>query len=257
MAGTDGSRERSSGPGPVVILVAPQLGENIGMVARAMLNCGLTELRLVTPREPWPNAKAEAAAAGADLVLDRARLFDSTAAAVADLQHVYATTARDRAMTKRIVTPRLAARELRDHVTSGGNAGLLFGREAKGLLNDDVALADTVIMAPLNPAFMSLNLAMAVLLVGWEWWMTADETPEQSLAMPKETVPAAKQDLIGLFEHLEQELDACGFLRLPGKREIMVRNLRNLFGRAALTVQEVRTLRGVIACLSDRRRGAG
>ncbi len=237
----------------MVILVAPQIGENIGMVARAMLNCGLTELRLVNPRESWPNDKARAAASGADVVINGARLFATTAGAVADLERVCATTARDRAMTKRVLTPRAAATELRSFLAAGGRGGLLFGPEAKGLHNDDVALADTIVHVPLNPGFSSLNLAMAVLLIAYEWWTAGEPAPDAVQTMPKETRPATKDELIGLFEHLEQELDACGFLRLPGKRPIMVRNLRNLFGRADLTLQEVRTLRGVIACLTGRR----
>ncbi len=236
MAGTDSTRTARSGDGPAVVLVEPQLGENIGMVARAMLNFGLTDLRLVRPREAWPNDKALAASSGADVVIHSARLFDTT-----------------------VVTPRDAAAELTASPASDGRDGILFGKEAKGLHNDDVALADTVIMAPLNPAFSSLNLAMAVLLVGYEWYQakTADQPAARppSMTMPKETRPARKEEMMGLFEHLEAELDACGFLRLAEKRPIMVRNLRNLLGRAQLTEQEVRTLRGVITCLVSRRTG--
>ena len=251
MAGTDASRrgDRLSA-GPAVVLVEPQLGENIGMVARAMFNCGLTDLRLVRPRETWPNDKARAAASGADAVIDGARLYAGTAAAVADLHRVYATTARDRAMTKPVLTPEGAALEMRTAAAAGACSGLLFGKEAKGLNNDDVALADAVITVPLNPAFSSLNLAMAVLLAGHAWWRAAAATPAAHLTMPRETRPATKAELLGLFEHLERELDACGFLHVAEKRPIMVRNLRNLFGRAALTEQEVRTLRGIIACLT-------
>ena len=258
MAGTDLSRAGAAAHdpleyGPAIVLVEPQLGENIGMVARAMLNCGLVDLRLVRPREPWPNDKAVAAASGADRVLDAARLFDTTAAAVADRARVYAATVRDRAMVKRVVTPRRAAEELRG--AARAPAAVLFGKEAKGLHNDDVALADTILTVPLNPGFASLNLAMAVLLVGYEWWQAAAAQPPETLPLPTETRPATKAELVGLFEHLERELDACGFLRVVEKRPIMVRNLRNLFGRADLTEQEVRTLRGVVACLAgDRRR---
>jgi tRNA/rRNA methyltransferase len=255
MAGTDSSGVAARGGGPVVVLIEPQLGENIGMVARAMLNCGLTRLRLVLPREPWPNAKAAAAASGADQVLDEARLYPSTTAAIADLSRVYATTARARDMTKRLLTPEQAAAEWRGRREAGTTDGILFGKEAKGLHNDDVALADAIIAVPLNPAFSSLNLAMAVLLVGYEWYRAATATPAGPpgaagiITMPKETRPATKAELVGLFEHLEAELDACGFLRVKEKRPNMVRNLRNLLGRAGLSEQEVRTLRGVIACL--------
>ncbi len=179
---------------------------------------------------------------------------NSTPGAVADLSRVYATTARARDMIKRVVTPRQAAVELTGSPASSGGDGVLFGKEAKGLHNDDVALADAVIMAPLNPAFSSLNLAMAVLLVGYEWYQATTDAPRASMTMPKETRPARKEEMMGLFEHLESELDACGFLRVEEKRPIMVRNLRNLLGRAQLTEQEVRTLRGVITCLVSGRR---
>jgi tRNA/rRNA methyltransferase len=236
-------------PAPAIVLVAPQLGENIGMAARAMLNCGLYDLRLVRPREPWPNARAMAAAAGADRVVEGARVFETLADAIADLSRVYATTARVRDMTKPQLTPRAAAAALHAAAAAGGRCGLVFGREATGLDNDDVALADAVLTVPLNPEFTSLNLAMAVLLVGYEWRMAAIPVEAQRLRMPAETRPASKAELMGLFAHLEAELDRCGFLRLIEKRPIMVRNLRNIFGRAQLTEQEVRTLRGVIACL--------
>jgi tRNA/rRNA methyltransferase len=259
MAGTDRSHAGppDSGPadsGPAIVLVEPQLGENIGMVARAMLNCGLTDLRLVRPREAWPNAKAVAAAAGADAVVASARLYETTADAVGDLVNVYAATARSRDMTKRVVTPHQAALELRAASREGSAGGVLFGKEAKGLHNDDVAIADTILTVPLNPGFQSLNLAMAVLLLGYEWNLLAADSPPSRDMMPKDTRPATKAELQGLHEHLERELDACGFLRVQEKRPIMVRNLRNLFGRAALSEQEVRTLRGVIACLVSHRR---
>jgi tRNA/rRNA methyltransferase len=254
VAGTDRSRCAALAPGPAVILVEPQLGENIGMAARAMLNCGLTDLRLVAPREPWPNDKAVASASGADRVLDTARLYPNAEAAIGDLTLVFATTARERDMTKRLVTPRQAAAEIRCHIAAGGRAGLLFGREAKGLVNDEIVLADAILAAPLNPAFRSLNLGMAVLLVGYEWLIGQDQTPPSLLAMPPETRPAEKSELLGLFQHLERELDVCGFLRNVQQRPTMIRNLRNALGRAALTEQEVRTLRGIISCLVSGRR---
>lgn len=258
MAGTDRTIAASSdhrgavsgAAAPTIILVEPQLGENIGMVARAMLNCGLTDLRLVRPREDWPNAKAFAAASGADRVLTTARLFATTGEAIADLEHVYATTARARGMVKRSVPPRLAAGEMRRHIAAGSRVGVLFGKEAKGLDNDDVALAGAIVAVPLNPAFSSLNLAMAVLLVGYEWFNSENPQDTASLAIAKDTRPATQGELRGLFEQLEGELDTCGFLRVREKRPIMIRNLRNILTRAALTEQEVRTLRGVIACLA-------
>lgn len=250
---------RSRGPtapsgGPTIILVDPQLGENIGMVARAMLNCGLGDLRLVRPRDGWPSKTAAAAAAGADAVLEAARLFDTTAQAVADLDLVYAATVRERDMIKPVVTPRRVAAEMRQHASAGGFPGILFGPEAVGLANDDVALADAIVTAPINPDFGSLNLAQAVMLVGYEWFQADDATPETRMTMAA-TRPATKGELLGLFEHLEQELDESGFLHVREKRPIMVRNLRNLLQRAGLTEQEVRTLRGVIASLTTRRRG--
>ena len=255
MSGTDRSRDDGvRGGGPAIILIEPQLGENIGMVARAMLNCGLAELRLVRPREIWPNDKAVAAASGADRVLDNTRLFASTSDAIADLNHVYATTARPRYMTKRVTTPRQAASELHALAAAGTAAGILFGKEAAGLHNDDIALAEAVITVPLNPAFSSLNLGMAVLIIGYEWFAAGENgAPATELVMPADTRPATQAELLGLYQHLEAELDACGFLRNAQSRPSMVRNLRNLFGRAHLTEQEVRTLRGVITCLVEAR----
>ena len=252
-------------PGPVIVLVEPQLGENIGMAARAMLNCRLTELRLVKPRDGWPSDEATAAAAGADEVVEGARVFDTTADAVADLERVFATTARTRDMTQRILTPRQAGAEIRDFMAgarSGGQeeikAGVLFGREAKGLKNDDLALCDAVVMAPVNPAFSSLNLAQAVFCIGYEWLLAGFGDGKDGgggrLAMKKETRPANKSELQSLFEHLEQELDASGFLHVKEKRPVMVRNIRNLLQRAHLTEQEVRTLRGIITSLAENRR---
>ena len=257
MSGTDRSRldatEGGDG-GPVVVLVEPQLPENIGMVARAMLNCGLTRLRLVRPREGWPNDKAVAAASGADRVLEAACLYPSTVAAIADLEFAYAATARPRYMTKRVLTPRFAAAELRARAAAGEATALLFGREASGLDNDDIALAQAVVTVPLNPAFSSLNLGMAVLLLGWEWYAAAaDAPPPVQLVMPEETQPATQAELQGLYDHLEGELDACGFLRNIEKLPSMVRNLRNVFGRSGLTQQEVRTLRGIVTCLVEAR----
>ncbi len=237
------------GDGLAIILVRPQLAENIGMVARSMLNCGLADLRMVNPRDGWPNDGALSPSAGADRVLEQARVFASTAQAVADLQLVYATTTRPRDMTVDVKTPRRAAGEMRDFNNRGGRVGVIFGRESMGLDNDDVALADAIISVPLNPAFSSLNLAQAVLLVSYEWFISADCTEASALTVPKHTRAANKKELVALFEHLEKELTDCGFLRVAEKRPIMVRNLRNIFQRANLTEQEVRTLRGVITGL--------
>lgn len=255
MSGTDSSKTAVIG-GPAVILVAPQLGENIGMVARAMLNCGLSDLRLVNPRDGWPNPAAENAASGAAVVLDRARLYDTTRAAVADLQRVYAASARSRGLVKPIVTPRQAAMDLRAATGAGIAAGLLFGPERAGLVNDDIALADAVIAVPLNPAFASLNLAAAVLLVGYEWFQAGAVAPSRELPLAGSR-PATKDELINFFERLEQALDAAGFLRPPEKRPSMVRTLRDIFARADLSDQEVRSLHGVISALVKPHRGDG
>jgi tRNA/rRNA methyltransferase len=266
--------------GPVIVLVQPQLGQNIGMAARAMANCGLERLRLVRPRDGWPNRAALAAAAGAEWVVEAATLFDTTAAAVADLNRVFASTARPRGMVMPVVTPEAAARVMVEAEALGETSGILFGPEASGLANDDVALADTVLTVPLRARFTSLNLAMAVLLTGYEWQRARfpdgseaqhartleSATPAPATPAPATNVsaaraddlrPATKAELVGLFEHLEGALDDSGFLRVREKRPTMVRNLRAIFQRAALTTQEARTLRGVISSLVDFRGNRG
>src|SRR6266849_2390714 len=180
MAGTDHSRDSATG-GPAIILVEPQLGENIGTAARAMMNCGLSDLRLVRPRDGWPSDKAVAAASGADKVLATARLYPSVEAAIGDLAHVYAATARDRYMVKRELTPRAAAAEMRGFLSAGEACGVMFGPERTGLVNHQIALADTVLTVPLNPAFASLNLAQAVLIIGYEWFTAETAPPPESL----------------------------------------------------------------------------
>ncbi len=253
MAGTDHKKPAMTG-GPAIILVEPQLGENIGTAARAMANCGLDDLRLVRPRDGWPSDKAVAAASGADAVLDKARLYPSIAAAIADLGHVYASTARDRYMVKRELTPRRAAEEMREFMAREEPCGVLFGPERTGLVNDDITLADTVITVPLNPAFSSLNLAQAVLLIGYEWF-TARTLPVPEILHTGHSRPANKAELLRFFDHFEEALFESGFLRHPDKRPSMTRNLRNLFQRAGCTEQELRTLHGVItAFLGPRKR---
>jgi tRNA/rRNA methyltransferase len=236
----------------VIILVRPQLGENIGMAARAMLNCGLSELRLVTPRDGWPNPKAVRAASGADVVLEKAKVFDSVAEAVTGLQRVVATTARTRELVQRIVTARRAAVDMRGWIASGERVGILFGPERTGLENDDAVLADTALTIPLNPQFSSLNVAQAVLLVAYEWLASADAAPDERLS-EHATRPATKDELQNLFDHLERALDQSGFLRHKAMRPAMVNNLRALLQRAAMTEQEVRTFHGVIKFLSKRK----
>lgn len=248
-----GAASESRGTKPVIVLVGPQIGENIGAVARAMLNCGLDDLRLVEPREGWPNPKARAMASGADAVLEGARLYDSAAAAVADLNRVYATTARRRDMVKPVVTPRQAGAEIRRYSADGEACGILFGPERIGLTNEETLLADVLLTVPLNPAFSSLNLAQAVLLVAYEWFQTGDSTPTRTIPETGAR-QATREELFRFFGHLEEALDARRFFKTPELRPSMVRNLRNLFHRAELTEQEVRTLHGVITALCGKPR---
>ena len=232
--------------GPAIILIDPQLGENIGMVARAMLNCGLTDLRLVRPRDGWPSEKAAKASSGANLVIEKARLFNNTSDAIENLSLVYAATKRERDMTIRAVTPEKAAKEIAD--VGGIGCGVLFGGEANGLNNDDVSLANCVVTVSLNPKFSSLNLSQAVLLIAYEIFKIKSDTASTQLAIQK-NCQANKKEMMGLFNHLENALDDSGFFHVREKRPVMVRNLRNLIQRADPTEQEVRTLRGVISSL--------
>lgn len=259
MAGTDASKRRETGGGPAIVLVRPQLGENIGFAARAMLNCGLTDLRLVAPRDGWPNDKARAASAGGDRVIQGARVYAGTAEAVADLNLVYATTARPRGMATDVVSPRQAAAGLHGALDTGQAAGVLFGPERSGLTNDDIALADAIMTVPLNPGFSSIQLGHAVMILGYEWYQAAEASGTEAARPPADAkhAPVAKADLIGFFEHLERELDACGFLHPPEMRPTITRNLRTLFQRARLTDREVRILRGVVAGLSNARNRNG
>ena len=232
--------------GPAIILIDPQLGENIGMVARAMLNCGLTDLRLVRPRDGWPSEKAAKASSGADLVIEKARLFNNTSEAIGNLSLVFAATKRERDMTKRAVTLEKAAKEIVDVGRIG--CGVLFGGEANGLTNDDVSLANSVLTISLNPEFSSLNLSQAVLLIAYEIFKIKGGTAPTQIAI-QTNYQANKKEMLGLFNHLENALDDSGFFHIREKRPIMVRNLRNLIQRADPTEQEVRTLRGVISSL--------
>ena len=242
---------------PAVILVQPQLGENIGAACRAMWNCGLTDLRLVNPRDGWPNPKATAMASGADIVVDNTRVFETTAAAVADLHRVYATTARPRDMVKRMTTPRQAAMELNAAVAVGQRVGVLFGSERFGLVNEDIVRSEAIIQVPLNPAFTSLNLGQAVLLICYECFLAAlEDGNAEPVAKARELASSAQID--GLLDHLDRELDAAEYYRETNLRPTMQRNLHNIFRRAQLTDQEVRSLRGVVARLAEwrgRRRG--
>ena len=234
----------ASNAAPIIVLVRPQLGENIGKAARAMLNFGLTEMRLVAPRDGWPNPQAAPAASGADRVLDEAVVYDSVADAVADCAHVYATTVRRRGVTKPVVTPDEAAAEI--HAASGRTA-ILFGPERAGLETDDVAVARKIVTVPINPEFGSLNLAQAVILVAYEW------SKRQALAQPSVTEiepPATQFELDGMIAQLDTMLDAAGYFFPPDRRVTTTRMLRTLLTKPSWSSQEVRTVRGVLTTLA-------
>ncbi|MCQ8242498.1 RNA methyltransferase [Rhizosaccharibacter radicis] len=253
MTGRDGGADlRPEGNTPVVILVRPQLAENVGTTARAMANGGLFHLRLVAPRDGWPQERAWRSASGADRILDAAAVFDTVDAAVADLHRVFATCPRPRHIVKPVLTARGAAAEMREISTRPLRFGVLFGPERAGLDNEDMARADALIRYPLNPDFMSLNLSQAVMIMAYEWWMAADGTPPREL-MTNETHVATKGELENFLGHLVRELDECGFLRNEQKRPGMVRNLRHFFERGEVTEQELRTLHGVVTELAHGR----
>jgi tRNA/rRNA methyltransferase len=238
---------------PAVILCEPQLGENIGTAARAMANFGLTDLRIVNPRDGWPSEKARAAASRADHVIDHVQVFDSVEAAIADLSFVYATTARSREVAKPVRGPDEAAAKVVGLGADGLATGYLFGRERWGLNNDEVALADEIVTLPVDPEFASLNIAQAVLVCAYEWRKTATSGALPFRLSEEENPPASKDDLFRFFEHLEGALDGVTFFRPPERRPHMVRTLRNIFQKAQLSDQEVRALRGVVAALEKRQ----
>ncbi|MEC7489928.1 MAG: RNA methyltransferase [Pseudomonadota bacterium] len=241
---------------PVIILVEPTLGENIGAAARAMMNFGLSDMRLVRPKGDWPNPKAINTSSGAERILEQASIYSTTEQAVADLQHRYATTPRARDMIKTVLSPRELGRTLHENCVLGEKSGVLFGREAKGLHNDDIAISDGIIMVPVNPEHRSLNLAQCVLLVAYEWFQGTAPITITELTRKGGTA-ASREELFDFFEHLEKELDDCGFLFPPEKRARMVRNIRNIFSRGSLSDQEVKTLRGIVAGLSRQRPRSG
>lgn len=248
MTGTDYTKKSITG-GPSVILVEPQLAENIGATARAMLNCGLTKLIIVNPRERFPNPKADAMSAGATDVLKNAKIFTSVEEAVAGFNRVFATTARPREMIVNEVTPRIAAVDMKNAWRDGDEVSIMFGPEASGLTNDHIALADTVISVPLNPAYSSLNLAQAVLIISYEWFTIAKEIPTEN-RVNNYARPANKNELNDFFIRFESALDLSGFFRSSDMRPSMIRNLRIMLQRATLTEQEIRTLHGVVSSLS-------
>jgi len=250
----------AAGESPAIVLMEPQLADNIGMVARACANFGLDELRLINPRDGWPNEKARIAASGANYVIDGARAFPSLEAAIGDLNWLAATTARQRDLRKPVMTPLEAVAEARRRIARGERCGFLFGRERNGLETDEVAVADAIVMIPVNSRFASLNLAQSVLILGYEWMrgsaaatlgrVTTYEMPVTPGLNVGASRPATREEMLGFFAHLEEELDRLGFFNPPHKRQTMVRNLRSLFLRTGATEQEVRTLRGVVAALA-------
>jgi len=232
---------------PVIVLVRPQLGENIGKAARAMLNFGLVEMRLVSPRDGWPNPSAGPAASGADIVLEKAEVFETVAEAVADCAHVYATTVRKRGVTKPVVTPEVAAGDIR---AAQGRSAILFGPERSGLETDDVALARTIITVPINPEFGSLNLAQAVILVAYEWSKGAAlESPPLVDLDP----PGTQEDLEGMLAQLETMLGDTGYYFPPDRVPANRRTLRTLLTKPGWSSQELRTFRGVLSALEGKK----
>lgn len=228
---------------PIILLVRPQLGENIGKVARAMLNFGLTELRMVAPRDGWPNVDAGPSAAGADIILEKATIFDDLASAVSDCEHVYATTVRKRGITKPVITPDRAAKNI--HADSGRSI-IMFGPERSGLESDDVAVARNIITVPINPEFGSLNLAQAVILCAYEWSKSERlASPSQSEILP----PAPQSELDGMIEQLNQALAKKRYFHPEKRTNAMQRILRNILTKPGWDSLEIRTLRGAINAL--------
>jgi tRNA/rRNA methyltransferase len=253
-AGTDKTKRWIEQPAPVVVLVEPQMAENIGAVARAMANFGLSRLRLVKPLQGWPNEKARVMAAGADRVLDNAALYDSLADAIGDCSFVLAATARNHDQAKPVIGADAAATEAAPRVVAGETVAIVFGRERNGLENHEVGMADRIVTLPVNPAFASLNLAQAVVIIGYEWFKRAGGG-ELPFVMPDKSPPAAKQQLAAFFADLEHELEKVEFFRPEEKRGTMSVNLRNIFQRMAPSQQDMRTLHGVIMAIAQGRKG--
>ena len=247
--------------GPAIVLVEPQLGENIGMVARAMANFGLSELRLVNPRDGWPSEKARATASKAVHVVDGATLFDDLRAALEDRNFVVATTARQRDRFKPVRGPVEAGRVLRGRAEAGQRTAILFGRERFGLYNEEIALADEIVTFPVDPEFASLNIAQAALLMSYEWMKSGLSAETDTAFASPEVVPADKKHLHGLLAHLEAALDARGYFRPAAKKPKMIDNVRAVLTRPGFDLSEIKVLRGVISSLdyfSPRQpRGAG
>lgn len=252
-SGTDSTKPWMEG-GPIVILVEPQLGDNIGSAARAMANFGLSRLRLVNPRNGWPDERARIFAAGADRVLDGAALFPDLRSALADVNYAFATTARERGMAKPVLGADAAAAEVRGRIESGEQVALVFGRERTGLYTEEVSLCDAILTLPVNPAFASLNLATCVAVTAYEWskGMAQGALP---FSAPDKFPVAEKHELFAFFDHLEGALTEAGFFRSPEKQPSTTRNIRNIFHRIALTRQDLATLHGMITALVEGREG--
>ena len=249
MSGTDhGSDEGWQGPTPAVILVRPQMGENIGAAARAMWNFGLDRMRIVAPRDGWPNEKAVTMASGAGRVLDGVRVVDRLAEAADDLHYVYATTARDRDLTKLVMTPEEAMADAHARIGRGENVGVLFGPERSGMENEEIARANAIISVPVNPAFGSLNLAQCVLLIAYEWRRLGG-----AQVVTEEAETATVLEVEKLTERFESELETAGFFYPEGKAASMRVHLRNLFSRLDLTRSDVRIFHGIIRALTKPR----
>lgn len=248
MAGTDKTKRNTQG-GPAIVLVAPQLEENIGMAARAMANFGLVDLRLVNPREQFPSQRAINAATKAGVVVEQAKLFCSLEEAIADLSYVFAATARERDSHKPVCTPPQAMRTCHTLVKDNKKCGILFGCEKSGLLNEDISLADKIVTFPVNPACASLNLAQAVLLISYEWMRATIDNLEKPFFEVAPMQPAEKKSLFSLFTQLEQALGQRGYFRPEERKAVMVNNLRGVFTRPSFTEQELKLLRGVFSSL--------
>ena len=238
---------------PHVILVNPQMGENIGAAARAMRNCGLSHLHLVNPRNGWPDERADAMAAGALEAMPPVQVHDSLRHALSGFHYAYATTARPRDQVKPVFTPEGAAADIHARSTQGGDCALIFGAERTGLINDEIALSNGIITIPLNPDFTSLNLGQAVLLTGYAWYSHTRQAPDMTLSKGEDVPYASWEELENFLDRLEDGLDAKHFFRNADMRPSMWRNLRNIFNRAELTSQEVRTLHGVLSALLDKK----
>lgn len=254
MSGTDHGKDIGwDGAVPAVILVEPQMGENIGAAARAMWNFGLHQMRIVNPRDGWPNPKAQAMSSGAGRVMDAVRVVDTTAQALDDLNFVFATTARTRDLAKEVMTPERAMQHARALISQGKNVGIMFGPERSGLANEDVAQANALISVPVNPAFASLNLAQCVLLLAYEWRRQTGEVPAQVMALAG-TDFASVVEVQKLDARMEEALDARNFFWPEDKAESMILTLRNMLTRLDLTQADVRLLHGVFKTMEKPRR---